>query len=322
MASDSTARSRGVLMGLAVAGALAGSAGGAAAQYYDYEYDPAPRYGSSYGYGYGNGGYGRRYYAPAPLSQREIARIALQEYGLAQVERTVRTEETLVVEGAMANGRRTRLVFDVYSGDLIRRVNLQPPGPGRPVAPPVARLDPAEPRAPSPRLLPLPPERPPGLKPPAQANVPTGVVPPSPAAPPQAPLPEKPPAPPAEASAPATVVPPSPAAPLRLEEPAVPAEKPPVEASAPATTVPASPAAPAVPTPGPVNPATGEEKPRLVNPADVRGTGEPERAPPLAKVDPPAAAAAGSGLPPVQVPDPAPSVPRPEMPIAPVAPLE
>lgn len=321
MASETTARSRGMLMGLAVAGALAGSASGAAAQYYyDYEYDYAPRYGQSYGYGYG--GYGRRYYAPAPLSQREIARIAVQDYGLAQVERTMRTDETFVVEGAMANGRRTRLVFDLYSGDLIRRVNLQPPGPGRPVAPPVARLDPAEPRAPSPRLLPLPPERPPGLKPPAQATAPSGVIPPSPAAPPQAPMPEKQPAPPAEATAPATVLPPSPAAPSRPEEPVAPVEKPPAEAAAPATTVPASPAAPVAPTPGPVNPVTGEEKPKLVNPADVRGTGEPERAPPLAKVEPPASRPAGSGLPPVQVPDPAPAVPRTETPIAPVTPLD
>lgn len=314
MASDSTARSRGVLMGLAVAGALAGSAGGAAAQYYDYEYDYAPRYGYSYGYG----GYGRRYYAPAPgpLSQREIARIALREYGLAQVERTVRTEETYVVEGAMANGRRTRLVFDLYSGDLIRRVNLQPPAPGQPVVPPVARLDPAEPRAPAPRLLPLPPERPAALRPPAQANAPSGTIPRAPAAPPQAPEPVKPPLPPAEANAPATALPPAPAAPP-AREPERPVENPPVEATAPATTVPASPAAPAAPTPGPVNPATGAEKPRLVNPDDVRGTGEPERAPPLAKAE-----SSAGGLPPMQVPDPTPSVPRPETPIAPVAPLE
>lgn len=320
MASNSTVRSRSVLMGLAMAGALVGSAGGAAAQYYDYEYDYAPRYGYSYGYGQG---YGRRYYAPVPLSQREIARIALRDYGLAQVERTVRTDETFVVEGAMANGRRTRLVLDLYSGDLIRRVNLQPPGPGTPVMPRAARLDPAEPRAAQPRLLPLPPERPPSLRGPAQANAPARTIPPSPVAPPQAPAPEQAPAPPAEANAPATAVPPSPAAPPRVEEPAAPAEKPPVEANAPATGAPASPAIPVAPTPGPVNPASGEEKPRLVNPNDVRGTGEPEREPPLAKAEPSFGSAPAAGaLPPVQVPDPAPSVPRPDTPIAPVAPLE
>ncbi|RDJ21744.1 hypothetical protein DWF00_25685 [Bosea caraganae] len=285
-----------MLMGLAVAGALAGSAGGAAAQYYeDYDYEYVPRYGYSYGYG-------QRYAppAPVPLSQREIARIALREYGLAQVERTARTESTYVVDGQMANGRRTRLIFDLYSGDLVRRVNLQPPGPGTSVAPPVARLDPAEPRPAQPRLLPMPPERPPALKPPAQANAPVRVIPLSPATPPRPPEQEKPPAPPAEASAPATIVPPSPAVVPAAPEPAVPTERPPVEASV---------------------PATGEEKPRLVNPNDVRGTGEPERTPPLAKAETPPGAG-GSGLPPVQVEDPAPSVTRPATPIAPVTPLD
>lgn len=317
MASDSTARSRGVLIGLAVAGALAGSAGEAAAQYYyEYEYDYAPRYGYSYGYG-------ERYAPPpAPLSQREIARIALREYGLAQVDRTVRTEATFVVDGQMANGRRTRLIFDRYSGDLVRRVNLQPPGRGTAVAPPVARLDPGEQRPAQPRILPMPPERPAALKPPARANAPAQVIQPSPAAPHPAPEQEKPPAPATEAAAPATAVPPSPAAPPRAAEPEAPAELPPVEANAPATTAPASPAAPVAPTPGPADPATGEEKPKLVNPNDVRGTGEPERTPPLAKVEPPAGEAASGGMPPVQVPDPAPSVPRPETPIAPVTPLE
>jgi hypothetical protein len=318
MASDSTARSRGVLMGLAVAGALAGSAGGAAAQYYeDYDYDYVPRYG--YGYSYG---YGQRYAPPAPLSQREIARIALREFGLAQVDRTQRTGAAFVVDGQMANGRRTRLIFDRYSGELVRRVNLQPPGPGTSVVPPVARLDPGEPRPAQPRALPSPPERPAGLKPPAQANAPARVIPPSPVAPQPAPEQEKPPAPPTEASAPATVVPSSPAAPPRAPEPETPAERPPVEASAPATTAPASPVAPAVPTPGPVNPATGEEKPKLVNPNDVRGSGEPERTPPLAKAEPPVGEPASAGMPPVQVEDPAPSVPRPATPIVPVAPLD
>lgn len=320
MASVSTARSRATLFGLALAGALAGSAGGAAAQYYgDYEYEYAPRaYGYNYGYSYG---YGRRYApAPEPLSPRMAARIAVSDYGLAQVERTVRGGESFIVEGRMANGRRTRLVLDLYSGDLIRRVNLQPPAEGTPVLPPSARIDPRSERPAQPHLLPLPPERPARLKPPAQANIPAPVAPPSPAAPLNPPEPPKPPAPPAEVNAPATQAPVAPPVLPPAPEPVKPAEQPPVEATAPAT---AAPVTPAAPVPEPAAPAAGEAKPRLVNPNDVRGSGEPERAPPLTKAEAaPGAAGVGGAMPPVQVEDPAPSVPRPETPMVPVAPLD
>lgn len=287
MASVSSARSRIALIGLAMAGALVGTTGGAAAQYYyDDDYDYAPRSGY-YGYGY------RYAPPPAPLSARAVARIAIREYGLAQVERTVRTGSSYVVDGQAANGRRTRLIFDLYSGDLVQRVNLQAPERERvrPRAPEVARIEP-DARPAQPRLLPLPPERPASLKGPAQASAPAQVIPPSPAAPPAAPEPEKPAVPP-----------------------------PPVEASAPATEAPASPAAPAAPTPGPTAPS-GEEKPRLVNPNDVRGTEEPDRQPPLAKASPSGISVAPVELPPIQIPDAAPSAPKPETPAVPVAPLE
>lgn len=317
MASVSTARSRAALIGLAVAGALAGSAGGAAAQYYyDYGYEYVPRRAYGYGYGY-------RYAPPppAPLSSRSIAEIAIREHRLAQVDRTTRTESDFVVDGRMANGRRVRLIFDRFSGDLVRRVNLQTPERMRGPPPDVARVDPREHAPAQPRLLPLPPERPDSLKAPAEANAPAQVVPASPAAPMPAPEREKAPAPPAEASAPATVMPPSPAAPTPPAEQAKPVEQAPAQARAPATEAPSAPATPVAPTPGPTAPS-GEEKPKLVNPDDVRGTETPEHKPPLAKAESPEIKASPVELPPVQIEDPAPSAPRPATPAVPVAPLD
>ena len=77
MVLRSTAPTRTALMGLAVAGALAGSAGSASAQYYlD---DDAPYLEQRFGYGYGY-----RYVAPrppAPIPQRAISRIAARDLG-------------------------------------------------------------------------------------------------------------------------------------------------------------------------------------------------------------------------------------------------
>jgi hypothetical protein len=82
-----------------------------------------------------------------------------------------------------------------------------------------------------------------------------------------------------------------------------------------------------LPTPGPVNPATGADKPQLVNPQlvnpnDVRGTDEAERKPPLARADPSGITIAPVELPPVQIPDATPSTPKPETPAVPVTPLD
>lgn len=317
MAKRSTASRRIGLMGLAVAGALAGSAGGAAAQYYYYDEVPVVPYPPVYGYGYGYR------YAPRiaePVTQYDIRRIATETYGFVRIDRLYRTDDTYVVDGMRANGQRQRLILDAFAGNLIRRVPLRSSQSGQ--GPDIARIDPQQEREPPhPRLVPRPPQRPAELRPPASASAPATVTPPSPAAPQapeQAPVPQLP----AEASAPATVVPPSPAAPPAPEQAPTPSPAPqrPVEASAPAAQ-PAPPpaAAPAAPSPGPVNPENGADKPKLVNPQDVRGTDEAERKPPLSTPTPSAEAAVP--LAPVQAPDSGTAKPKPETPIAPVAPL-
>ncbi len=278
-------QTRGALIGLAFAGAL-GAASPAAAQYYVYDEVEA--------YGYGGPVYGRSYgyrdYYDAPRPPRRVARVSARDYGLAEIERTLRARGSTIVDGRRADGARVRLIFDSYSGALLDRIILQ--GPGRPAQPRVARVDPREDERPAPRIVPRPPERPAALKPPAQA------------------------------SAPATVVPPSPAAPARPVVPEKPVEKPPAAASAPATVVPAVPAQPAPPTQGPVNPATGADKPALVNPQDVRGADVPERKPPLAQAEQPAITVAPVQLPPVQIEDMTTATPRPETPAVPVTPLD
>ncbi|BCB18341.1 hypothetical protein [Bosea sp. ANAM02] len=319
MADRSTAPGRIALMGLVVAGAMAGMAGTASAQYYydDDGYEPYPAYG--YGYGYRHDyGYALRPpavvpRAPAAVSPYAVNGIAARRYGLVRIERAIRRDDTYIVDGVAPNGQRQRLILDAYAGDLIRRIPLR----GQP-APSIARADPREEHAPPrQRLVPRPPERPPEFKGPAEASAPATTSPPSPAAPPP-PEPAKPvEKPPAEASAPATTSPPSPAAPPP-PEPAKPAEAAPAEASAPATTAPSQPAKPAEPSPGPTDPETGADKPKLVNPSDVRNTEGTERKPPLSTVAP---AAEASAIPPAQSIDATPSTPRPETPIAPVVPL-
>lgn len=277
---------RGALIGLAFAGAL-GAASPAAAQYYVYDEV------ESYGYGgpvYGRGyGYGYRDYYDAPRPPRRVARVSARDYGLAEIERTLRSRGSTIVDGRRADGARVRLIFDSYSGALVDRIILRGPGQQQPR---VARVDPRDDERTAPRIVPRPPERPATLKPPGQA------------------------------SAPATVVPPSPAAPARPAAPERPVERPPAAASAPATIAPANPAVPAAPTPGPVNPATGADKPVLVNPQDVRGTDAPERKPPLAQADQPAITVAPVQLPPVQIEDMTTAKPRPETPAVPVTPLD
>ncbi len=322
MADRSTAPGRIALMGLVVAGAMAGMAGAASAQYYydDDGYAPYPAYGYGYGYRY-DYGYAPRPpmavpRAPAAVSPYSVNGIAARRYGLIRIERSIRRDDTYIVDGVTPNGQRQRLILDAYAGDLIRRIPLR----SQP-APSVARADPREEHAqPRQRLVPRPPERPPEFKGPAEASAPATTAPPSPAAPP-APEPVQPAEkPPAEASAPATTSPPSPPSPAAppASEAVKPAEPGPVEASAPATITPPQPARPAEPSPGATQPETGADKPRLVNPSDVRNTEGTDRQPPLATARP---APEASPIPPVQHVDPTPSTPRPETPIAPVAPM-
>ena len=318
MADRSTAPGRIALMGLVVGGAMAGMAGAARAPYYYYDdgYDPYPAYGYGYRYDYG---YAPRPpvavpRAPAAVSAYSVNGIAARRYGLVRIERSIRRNDTYIVDGVTAGGQRQRLILDAYAGDLIRRIPLR----GQPAAPSVARADPREEHAPPrQRLVPQPPERPAELKGPAEASAPATTVMPSPAAPP-APEPVQPAeTPPAEASAPAITSPPSPAAPP-APEPAKPAETAPAEASAPATAVPPQPAKPAEPSPGTTDPETGADKPKLVNPSDVRNTEGTDRKPPLSTAAP---APEAQAIPPVQQNDPTPSTPKPETPIAPVAPM-
>jgi len=169
------------LAGFAVLAVMAGASGPALAQLDDYG-GGYTRYG--YGYDYDDGyGYGPRYdYAPrraAPIPPRSLERGAAQEFGLREVQRTVRTGSALIVDGLAANGSRVRLVIDRFNGELIDRIVLQPPR--------TVRLDPREDERPAPKkLTPRPPERPAALKPaqpPAEASAPATVAPPSPAAP-------------------------------------------------------------------------------------------------------------------------------------------
>jgi hypothetical protein len=311
MAIRSTAARRSTLMGVAVAGALAGATGSASAQYYIY--DDAPYLEQRFGYGY-------RYLAPrppAPIPQRALGRIVARDYGLTRVDRTIATGSAYVVDGRTRSGARVRLILDPYSGQVLDEIVLQAPPR---TAPRVARTDPRdEPRPRGPRLAPQPPERPAPLKPPGQATAPATVIPPSPATPPKTePAPAQERKAPASASAPATQTPPPAAAPPRAE-PAPPAPNPPAEASAPATSMPPAPTAPAAPTPGTTDPATGAEKPRLVNPTDVRGSENGERTPPLARSDSPGIPAQ---LPPVQPQDSTSAQPRPETPAVPVVPMD
>lgn len=180
MAMRSQAGRRIMLASLAVAGALAAAAGPAAAQYYTYDEEILP---PTYGYRY-RPLPGYRPAAPPVVSMREIVMIAHREFGLAQVERTLRSRETYIVDGVNRGGRRVRLLLDAYSGDLIDRIPLpgQRPAPGSEIA----RVEPRDDIGR--RLVPQPPQRPPVLKPPAEAKAPATEA-PRPAAAPPAPSP-------------------------------------------------------------------------------------------------------------------------------------
>jgi len=269
MKDHATAAGRIALMGLLVAGALAGATGSASAQYYSFydEGDPFPPYRE-----YRQRDYGYRYAPPPPsvrVSPNDAGRhFAARNYGLARVDRSVDRGNLRIIDGVAADGRHLRLVLDAWSGDLLRRITL----PGQPqLAPRVARIDPREEHAaPRPHLVPQPPERPAALRPPAE--------------------------------------------PAR-----------PVEAVAPATTSPPPAAMPPAPSPGPADPQTGADKPKLVNPEDVRGIEEGERQPPIAAAQPAVPAPAAQPIAPPAPPEAAPpaaAAPTPDTQIAPVAPLE
>ncbi|MGX5735054.1 hypothetical protein [Bosea thiooxidans] len=120
------------------------------------------------------------------------------------------------------------------------------------------------------------------------------------------------------------LVPQPPERPAELKPPAEPT--PPVEAAAPATTSPPPAVMSPEPSPGPADPQSGADKPKLVNPEDVRGIEEGERQPPIAAAQPavPAPEAQPIAPPAPLEAAPAPVAPAPtsETQIAPVTPLE
>ena len=83
---------------------------------------------------------------------------------------------------------------------------------------------------------------------------------------------------------------------------------------------------PPEPSPGPTDPQTGVDKPKLVNPEDVRGIEEGDRQPPIAAAQPaipaPEAQPIAPPAPLEAVPPATPAPATPETQIAPVAPLE
>lgn len=182
----------------AIAATAGTAAGPALAQLDDYGGGYA-YYSRGYERDYGYGPVRRFDYAPlppAPIPPRAVERIAMREFGLVEVQRTLRTRSAIVVDGRAANGSRIRLILDRYNGELIDRIVLQP-APSRAV-----RLDPRQDQPPAKKVTPRPPEKPAALKPaqPGQASAPATIVPPSPASPaPGATAPAKPAAAPAVA---------------------------------------------------------------------------------------------------------------------------
>lgn len=279
------ARLRLLMTGLAVAGTVSGASAQYYGGYYDEDYEPyAPRYYERYAP-----------VPPAPIPPRTVSRAALRDYGLAQIDRTVRTASSYIIDGRTTQGRRTRLIIDRYSGELVDRIAL--PELQRD-APRIARTDPRELQHPGPKPIPKPPERPESLKPPAQASAPATLPAPAPAPAPALPNP----VPPAPATAPAQAAPPATA------------------------NLPAS--EPTAPESAPSAPSGEQTKPRLVNPSDVRGIDAGnDRQPPLAAASRPAAPAAPAAapieFPPFKVDDVDATKPATASPaIPPVAPLE
>ena len=142
MTYHAAAGGRIALMGLLVAGALAGTASSASAQYYSYydEGDPFPPYRE-----FRQRDYGYRYAPPPPsvrVAPNDAGRhFAARNYGLARVDRSIDRGNLRIIDGVAADGRHLRIVLDAWSGDILRRITL--PSPPQP-APRVARIDPRD----------------------------------------------------------------------------------------------------------------------------------------------------------------------------------
>lgn len=216
---------RRLLTGAALVGALAATAGTASAQYYGY----ADAYGYADDYEYEAPRYDRyREYVPqqpAQVAPRTAARIAAQS-GLVQIDRTLRTEASYIIDGRTAQGGRNRLIIDRYSGAVVDSIVLAAPRRETPrTAPRVARVDPREVERKevdrkTARPVPQPPERPAELKPPLEASAPaTQLPPPVTPAPADAPAPATASAPPAsQPAAPAPAVEPTKPRPVNPED--------------------------------------------------------------------------------------------------------
>ncbi|MEN5082648.1 hypothetical protein ABE438_09200 [Bosea sp. TWI1241] len=215
--------------------------------------EPPPPY--AYGYRYEEAA------PPPPRAYRPRAVAPAASYGLARIERTVRRGPVLVIDGVARDGSRVRLVVDRIDGGVVDRIVLRPAPPSR-----TARLDPREETRPKRfKLAPPPPARPADLgvpRPAGEARAPAQEAPARPA-PPATPQPPEPAARTPAAKTPAAETPTVNAPAAALPGAGMPDAKTPVER-------------PAVGAPSP-------DKPRFINPQDVRTPEGLHRPPPQAR---------------------------------------
>jgi resuscitation-promoting factor RpfA len=218
-----------------------------------------------------------------PLPPHAIGDIVRLDYGFRSIHSMDRDGPYYVVEGLDRRGLGARVVLDAYHGYLIDSMALRPPAniPQR-----LARAEPqgldrgAIPDRGTARIVPVPPPRPPVMRQIA----------------PDAKLPAA--RPPEAATAPASTLPGS------LVPKPVPRQ----------SLIPDTGARPSGAAPAPPETPASRAAPRLVNPQDVRSSGDVERTPPMARSTP-------APLAPAILDDATPAPRGPETPAVPVTPL-
>lgn len=214
-----------------------------------------------------------------PLPPHAIGDIVRLDYGFRTIRSMTRDGPYYVVEGLDRRGLGARVVLDAYHGYLVDSTALRPPAdmPQR-----LARIEPPQsPERGTARMMPVPPARPPLVR-------------------------------------------------QGMPEVKPPAAQPPVAATAPASPLPANivprpvPRQSLIPDTGPAPSGTAppairdtpasRAAPKLVNPQDVRPSGDPERTPPLARSAP-------GTMAPAALDDATPNPRGPATPAVPVMPL-